>query len=106
MSRLHRHELQAAFNRVKAAVDELGRLIEAPANKPNLLPRRVPVGRQLCREILEAKPGLNIYQIVDEMRKRGYVFTSRNPVNSVRPLLYKSSDFNSTNGRFWLKPKT
>jgi len=102
MSRLHRHELQAAFDRIKTAVDDLGRLIESPAKKRNVH-RLVPAGRELCREILKAQPGLNIYEIIDEMRKRGYVFSTRDPVNSVRPMLYRAPEFARKNGRFSLK---
>ena len=83
-------------------MDDLGRLIKAPVKERNIH-RQVPAGRELCREILKAQPGLDIYEIIEEMRKRGYVFSTRDPVNSVRPMLYRAREFARKNGRFSLK---
>lgn len=98
-------ELQTSYNKAKAALEDLGRVIERHISfsppEPSSLPRL-----DLCELILRENPGLNIYEIMEELRKRGCVFTARNPVNSVRTTLYKSPQFVCNKGRFSLKQAT
>ena len=95
-------ELQHAYKKARAALDELGRVIEAQAAAP--LPRRPTVSvKKLCEAILREKPGLSIYEIMEELRKRGYEFIARNPLNSVRTMLYSSPEFTCKKGQFSLR---
>jgi hypothetical protein len=100
---MRQHDLQAALKKVRAAVDDLGRLIDQQSKSR---PRK-PLGlsrRKLCEIILRERPGLQIYEVMEELRKRGAGFTARNPINSVRTTLYRSPEFVCVDGRFSLKP--
>jgi hypothetical protein len=59
--------------------------------------------RKLCQAILKERPGIGIYDILDELKRRGCHFTARNPVNSVRTTLYRSTEFMCENGLFRLR---
>lgn len=102
MSRTKREDLQAAVGRIRAALNELERLI-GPASNAGEVMKPIPSRRELCIEILKERPGLTVYEIMDEMRNRGYRFTSLDPVNSVRAMLYRGKEFVRVNGRFALK---
>ncbi len=95
-------ELRAAFDKAKAALDDLGRIIDRQLGPPPTQRSKLS-RRALCEAILKKRPGLSIYEIVDEMRKQGYPFRGQNPLDSVRSMLYKRSEFACSNGRFWLK---
>jgi hypothetical protein len=97
-------EILEAYRKARIALDELGELLERQS--PSSLPQRSKLTRRkLCAEILRENPGLGIYEIMDELRKRGYSFIARNPLNSVRTLLYRSPEFAFKDGQFWLRKK-
>jgi hypothetical protein len=101
---MRQHELQAAFNKAKAALDDLGQVIERHLTFSPPRSSKLPRGK-LCEQILRERPGLDIYEIMEELRRRGCAFSARNPINSIRTTLYKSPRFICLDGRFSLRPE-
>lgn len=53
------------------------------------------------RQDAEEMPWDVAHDVIDSMRKMGYPSTGRNPVNSIRSMLYRLPEFQCLNGRFY-----
>ena len=81
--------------RKKAAVKPKEEVKKAPAKRQSLV--------VAMQEVLKGKQ-MDSNQIMEAMKKRGYKFTGRNPMNSLRVALYTNkSKFNNNKGVFSLK---
>lgn len=97
----YRKEVEAAYHKTQAALIELGAILGrlvpgAPAKRTTL------TKREIIKQILEERGPLTIYAIIDEMRTRGFAFSGKNPVNTVRSFIYTCDEFACEKGHFRL----
>jgi hypothetical protein len=98
----YRTEIEAAYQQVQKALANLGSVIgrmvpQAPARRTTL------TKREICKQIMEERGALDIYQIIQEMRSRGFAFTGKNHINTVRSFLYSCEEFTCEKGIFRLR---
>lgn len=86
-------KLSPASPRVPRAPRSTGRAKRAPRAKNSISLREAVL------QATEAKP-LTAQEILETVKANGYKFTAKNPINSLRTLLYSDKSFKNTGGKF------
>lgn len=97
--------IRAAYQHAKAALEELGKLIERQTQEAGS-PKVKVTKRELCTTILRECGPLDVYQLLREMELRGYTTTGKNPVGSLRSFLYQAGGFECEDSIFRLPNQT
>lgn len=96
-------KIQAAFEKARRAMDELGRLIAVQPRAPRS--PKTNTKRAVIIALLKEHGPLDAYQLVEKMKEKG-ILSGRNPVNNVRSFAYRCPELQIIEGKFHLRPET